>query len=191
MSKTLQNLATAWLGESQARNRYTIFAKTAIKEGYEQIAANFFETAEQEAEHAKWLYRMMQDIKEGNSVELSTGGADIPFGDTAENLKYAAMGENYEHTDMYPTFAQVADEEGYPEIAKRLRSIAVAERHHEARYKAFLADLEAGKTFQKENNVTWVCRKCGYMHTSPEAVTECPSCGHPQAYFQERASEKM
>ena len=188
MNKTIQNLTKAFIGESQARNRYAIYSKIAKKESYEQISAIFNETSEQEREHAKWLFRMINDLKKSSSEELSeiTVEASAPtiLGTTQENLKSAISGENYEHTSMYPEFADIADEEGFPEIATRLRSIAKAELHHEERYKKALAILESNTVFKKETEVTWICRKCGYPHAGTEAPDECPSCGHPQAYFQ-------
>lgn len=191
MSQTLKNLATAFLGESQARNRYTIFASTARKEGYEQIAGTFLLTAEQEKEHAEWLYKMMQEIKGDEQISLDNIGVEIPFGTTLENLKAAMHGENYEHTTMYPAFADKAQEEGYTEIAGRLRAIAKAELHHEDRYKAFAEEIEKNQVFAKEEQTVWTCRHCGYMHTATTAPTKCPSCGHAQAYFEVRCCQKM
>lgn len=182
--ETLSNLCKAFIGESQARNRYTIYAKIASKEGYEQISAVFTETAEQEREHAKWLFRMMQDLKPDNTPVMVE--ADVPnmHATTLENLKAAAEGENYEYTSMYPEFADKAEEEGYPEIAVRLRSIAKAETHHEERYKKLIAELEAGTIFQKTEPQAWICRKCGYQHEGTTPPEKCPSCGHPTAYFE-------
>ena len=188
MNKTIQNLTKAFIGESQARNRYAIYSKIAKKEGFEQIAAIFEETAEQEREHAKWLFRMINDLKKGSNEELSEivveASAPTILGDTKENLKSAISGESYEHTSMYPEFADKADEEGFTEVATRLRAIAKAELHHEERFKKALAVLEADSVFKKETEVVWVCRKCGHMHTGTEALDECPSCGHPKSYFQ-------
>jgi len=181
------NLAKAFLGESQARNRYDMYAKIAAKEGYQSIADNFFLTASQEQEHAKWLMRMINELK-GDNKELNKMFADevdvvTVLADTKENLKSAIAGEDYEQTTMYPEFADIADEEGHPEIAKRLRSIAEAEKNHEDRFKKLLEELEDGSMFKKDEEVTWVCKKCGYVHTSKDAPEECSSCGHPQAYF--------
>lgn len=189
MEKTIQNLTKAFIGESQARNRYTIYAKTAKKEGFEQISAIFEETAAQESEHAKWLFRMVNELKkeagEGKYEEIAVESeAPTKLGTTQENLKAAIAGENYEHTSMYPKFADVAEDEGYPATAARLRSIAKAETHHEERYQKLLEEVEKGSSFDKENETTWVCRKCGYMHTASSAPEKCPSCDHPQAYFQ-------
>ena len=187
MQKTLQNLAAAFVGESQARNRYSFYSKTAKKEGFEQIAAIFDETATQESEHAKWLFRMLQDLKkDGEPVEIKLENAGVPtiFGTTIENLKSAIAGENHEHTAMYPEFADIADEENLPEIAARLRSIARAEAHHEERFKKLLVELENNSIFKKEDEEEWVCRKCGFAHRGTTPPDECPSCGHPPAYFQ-------
>lgn len=184
MSQTLSNLCKAFIGESQARNRYTIYAKIASKEGYDQISAIFLETADQEREHAKWLFRLIQDLKPDNTPIIVE--ADIPniHSDTLTNLQAAAEGENYEYSSMYPEFADTAEAEGHPEIATRLRSIAKAETHHEERYKKFIAQLEAGTIFHKSEPTTWICRKCGYQHEGPTPPSKCPSCNHETAYFQ-------
>ncbi len=184
MNKTIINLAKAFAGESQARNRYTVYAKIAKKEGLEEISANFELTADQETEHAKWLMRLINDLKKDDKVlEIE---ADVPtiIGTTKENLRAAIDGENHEHTSMYPEFADTADEESLPEIANRLRAIAKAEANHEGRFQRFLTNLENETAFKKETGVEWQCRKCGYRHTGKEAIVECPSCGHPQAYFE-------
>jgi len=187
MEKTIKNLTKAFIGESQARNRYTMYAKIAKKEGYEEISANFTLTADQETEHAKWLMRMINQLK-GDNTEYDEivveAGAPTTLKDTKENLKAAIGGENYEHTTMYPEFADVAEGEGLSDVANRLRSIARAEANHEDRYKRFLVALENNSIFRKEEEVSWVCRKCGYTHKGKEAINECPSCGHPQAYFE-------
>jgi len=189
MSKTLENLSKAFIGESQARNRYTIYSKIAKKEGYEQISAVFLETADQEREHAKWLFRMINEIKENSSPVAVDSAVETTMGTTQENLQSAISGENYEYESMYPEFARIADEEGYPEIANRLRAIAVAEEHHEERFKKLLGVLENGSVFEKEEEVVWVCRKCGHVHTGKNAPNQCPSCGHPQGYFQVKSEE--
>jgi rubrerythrin len=185
MQKTLQNLATAFTGESQARNRYTMYAKIAKKEGYEEISALFTLTAEQEKEHAKWLFKLIQDLKQDANATVEVDAA-VPttLGDTKENLKAAIAGENYEQTSMYPEFADIADEEGLPEIATRLRAIANAETNHENRYKKVLADLENDAVFKKEEEVEWVCRECGYTHKGKTPPEVCPSCDHPKAYYE-------
>jgi len=179
-TKTEKNLLTAFAGESQARNRYTYFAKAAKKEGYEQVSWIFQDTADNEKEHAKRLFKFL----EGGEVEVQAGFPAGVIGTTAENLKASAAGENYEHTTMYPDFARMADEEGFPEIAGVFRSIARAEVGHEERYLKLLANLEGGKAFKKEAPVKWRCRNCGYIHDGPEAPEKCPACAHPQAYFE-------
>jgi len=195
MQKTIKNLAKAFIGESQARNRYGIYAKIAKKEGYEQLGAMFELTAEQEREHASWLLKLINQLKEeaGNPEELNEleVAAVCPTvrGTTAENLKAAIAGENYEHTQMYPEFADQADKDGYPKIAARLRSIAKAEAHHEERYQKLLTNLEAGTIFKKEEEKEWTCRKCGYVHKSKEAPKKCPSCDHEQNYYEIKCEE--
>lgn len=190
--ETIKNLTKAFIGESQARNRYTIYARIAQKEGFEQISEIFTLTAEQEKEHAKWLFRLINDLKKGdkklNPVVVETESPNT-LGTTAENLKGAIAGENHEHTKMYPEFANVAEKEGFPEIARRLRAIAVAEKHHESRYNKILKELEGGTVFKKKENIVWVCRKCGYMHTGKEPPEACPSCGHEKAYFERQCEE--
>ncbi len=182
--KTLQNLTKAFIGESQARNRYAYYAKVAQKEGYEQIAGIFLETAEQEKTHAKRLFEHIQEIKKGLAELVVDATAPTVFGSTIENLKAAIAGENHEHTEMYPGFAKIADEEGLSKIAGRLRSIAVAEKHHEERYKKLLAEVEAGTVHKKQTETVWICRECGYLHVGKEAPEMCPSCDHPRAYYQ-------
>ncbi len=194
MEKTLQNLAAAFIGESMARNRYTIYAKSAEKEGFIQLAAIFLDTADQEREHAKWLMRMINNIqdKQGKGreeIKVAEAGVPTAIGTTVENLKAAIGGENYEHSTMYPEFAEQAAADGLPEVAARLKMIAKAEAHHEERYKKLLATVESGSVFKKDEELTWVCRKCGYVHTGKEAPGVCPSCGHPQGYFQVKCEE--
>jgi len=187
MQKTLENLTKAFVGESQARNRYSFYAKVAKKEGYEQIGGVFLETAEQEKEHAKRLFEHIQELKKelGAEDELKIeAAAPIVYDDTITNLKAAAAGENYEHTSMYPEFAKVAEEEGLEKIAIRLKSIAVAEKHHEERYQKLLAELEAGTVFEKSEEVEWVCRECGYTHKGTTPPDKCPSCDHAMGYYQ-------
>ncbi len=179
-TKTEKNLLTAFAGESQARNRYTYFASQARKEGYEQIAAIFLETADNEKEHAKRLFKFL----EGGEVEITATFPAGKIGNTKENLKAAAEGENYEHTQMYPEFAKIADEEGFPEIAAVFRAIAVAEEYHEKRFRALLENLENNKVFKREKPVKWRCRNCGYVHEGTEAPEKCPACAHPRAYFE-------
>ena len=179
-TRTEKNLLTAFAGESQARNRYDYFASVARKEGFVQIADIFAETANQEKEHAKRLFKFL----EGGEVEIQAAYPAGVIGTTAENLKAAAKGENYEWTDMYPTFAKIAREEGFNEIADVFEAIAVAEKQHEKRYLDLLANVEAGKVFKKDQVVTWRCRNCGYLHVGQEAPEKCPACAHPQAFFE-------
>ncbi len=188
--KTLENLAKAFVGESQARNRYSFYASVAKKEGYEKIAEVFNLTADQEKQHAKWLLRLINQIKE-DAMEEVVVGADVPmtFSTTIDNLKAAIAGENHEHTSMYPKFAEIAREEGYPEIATRLEAIAKAEEHHEERYKKILAELEKGTFFAKTEEVYWVCRECGYHIFNKSAPNICPSCDHPQSYYELKCEE--
>ncbi|MHA1226791.1 MAG: rubrerythrin [Candidatus Hodarchaeales archaeon] len=193
MNETIQNLVKAFIGESQARNRYTFYAKIAQKEGFQQIAEIFLITADQEREHAKWLFRLITQLKKKQNEDLSEikveAVAPTTLGDTAENLKAAIAGENYEHTTMYPDFAKIADKEGFPEIATRLRAIAVAEQHHEERYTRLLKEIEGNSVFKKEKKVYWVCRKCGYIHEGTEPPKVCPSCGHATSYFERKCEE--
>ncbi len=190
--KTVENLAKAFVGESQARNRYTFYAKVAKKEGYEQIAEIFLITAENEREHASWLFKLINELKrekekfEEIKVEASVS---TNFGSTAENLRAAIAGENYEHTKMYPEFAEVAEKEGFPEIARRLRAIAIAEKHHEERFKKILNEVEKGTVFKKEKEVWWVCRECGYVHFGKEPPEKCPSCNHEKSFYQVKCEE--
>lgn len=179
-TQTEKNLLTSFAGESQARMRYTYFASVAKKEGYEQISAIFTETADQEKEHAKRMFKWL----EGGAVEITAKYPAGIIGTTIENLKAAAMGENEEWTTDYPRFADVADEEGFPEIAAMYRAIAVAEKGHEERYLAFVQNIEAGTVFKKDQEVVWQCRNCGYIHVGTEAPQLCPACNHPQAYFE-------
>ncbi len=188
MKKTIENLAKAFIGESQARNRYTFYAKIAQKEGFEQIAEIFLITADNEREHAKWLFRMINELqkKSGEMIDEIKVEAVAPtvLKATAENIKAAIVGENYEYTQMYPEFADVAQEEGFPEIAGRLRSIAVVEKHHEERYKKLLSEIENGTVFEKKEKMQWVCRKCGYVHEGTKPLKKCPSCDHSKKYFE-------
>jgi rubrerythrin len=179
-SQTEKNLLTAFAGESQARNRYTYFASQAKKEGYVQISEIFTETADQEKEHAKRLFKLL----EGGEVTISGAFPAGVIGITLENLKEAAAGENYEYTDMYPGFAKVAEEEGFKDIAKVFSAIAVAEKQHEKRYVALAANIESGRVFKRDESAVWRCRNCGYLHEGSEAPDECPACAHPQAHFE-------
>ncbi len=176
---TEQNLLKAFAGESQARNRYTFYAKIAVKEGYQQIAAIFAETAANEEQHAKMLFRYL----DGRMIEITaTYPAGDLNGDTATNLESAANGENEEWTDLYPAFADVADAEGFPEIARRFRAIAKVEQHHEERYRALKKNIDDHRVFEKDEKVTWICRKCGFVHTGSKALAKCPACDHPTDY---------
>ncbi|MCD8175940.1 MAG: rubrerythrin family protein [Tannerellaceae bacterium] len=179
-TRTEQNLLKAFAGESQARSRYTFFASKAKKEGYEQIAAVFMETAEQEKEHAKRFFKFL----EGGMVEITATFPAGIIGDTKENLAAAADGENEEWADLYPEFAQIADEEGFPKIAVAFRMIAKVEAEHEARYRKLLANLEDGSVFKKEEPIKWQCRNCGFVHEGKTAPGNCPACDHPQAFFE-------
>ena len=179
-TQTEKNLLTSFAGESQARMRYTYFASVAKKEGYEQIAAIFTETADQEKEHAKRMFKWL----EGGMVEITASYPAGIIGTTAENLKAAAAGENEEWTADYPHFADVADAEGFPAIAIMYRNIAIAEKGHEERYLALLSNIENGTVFKKEEETVWQCRNCGYIHVGKEAPEVCPACIHPQAHFE-------
>jgi len=179
-TQTEKNLLTAFAGESQARNRYSYFASQAKTDGFVQIADIFEETANQEKEHAKRLFKLL----EGGEVQVQAAFPAGVIGTTAENLSAAAQGENHEHTQMYPSFAATAREEGLDEIASIFMAIAVAEKQHERRYLGLLANVEAGTVFKKDEPVTWRCRNCGYLHEGTEAPEECPACAHPQAHFE-------
>ena len=192
MKQTVKNLAAAFAGESMARNRYIFYAKQAKKEGYEQIAGIFWETADQEKEHASWMLKMLNQLAEkGEEIEKIKTEVEVPavLKDTVTNLKTAIDGENYEWEQMYPEFARIAEEEGLAEIARRLKAIATAEKHHEERYKKLLEQLEKGTVFKKEKEVWWVCRECGYVHFGKEPPETCPSCGHPRAFYQLKCEE--
>ncbi len=193
MKKTIENLAKAFIGESQARNRYTFYAKIARKEGFQQIAEIFLLTADNEKEHASWLFKLINELKkktEENLDEIKVeAGAPTILASTAENLRAAIAGENYEHTEMYPGFADIAEKEGLIEIANRLRAIATAEKHHEERFKKLLKEVEAGTVFKKEKEVWWVCRECGYVQFGTEPPAKCPSCGHDRGFYQVKCEE--
>ena len=169
-TQTEKNLRMAFSVESEARNKYTFFASKAKKEGYEQVAALFQKTADNEKEHAKLWFKELNGI-----------------GDTAENLKSAAEGENYEWTDMYAGFAETAEEEGFPELAARFRLVAEIERHHEERYRALLKNVEMAEVFAKSEVKVWECRNCGHIAVGMKAPEICPACSHPQSYFEVRA----
>ncbi|MEE9532522.1 MAG: rubrerythrin family protein [Syntrophobacteria bacterium] len=179
-TQTEKNILTAFAGESQARNRYTYFASQAKKDEYVQISEIFTETANQEKEHAKRLFKLL----EGGEVEVAAAFPAGVIGTTLDNLKEAAAGENYEYSDMYPGFAKIAVEEGFEEIADIFKAIAVAEKQHEKRYLALAANVTNGKVFKKDNPVVWRCQNCGYLHEGDSAPEECPACAHPQAHFE-------
>lgn len=195
MKQTIENLTKAFIGESQARNRYTFYASTARKEGYEQIAEVFTMTADNENEHAEWLMKMINQLKAAAKEDFSevhveaaaptTWNNDPRAGAaTIENLKAAIAGETYEFTSMYPEFARVARAEGHRDVAGRLESIAKAEEHHGGRFSKILWELEAGTFFRKPKEVWWYCRKCGYMHYGAAPPDKCPSCDHEKSYYQ-------
>lgn len=171
-TKTEKNLLEAFAGESQARNKYSFYASKARKDGYEQIAALFEETANNEKEHAKMWFKYLH------------GGA-VPT--TTENLLDAAQGENFEWTDMYERMAQEAEEEGFAEIAAKMRGVAAVERHHEERYRKLLKNIETGVVFTRDGDMVWICRNCGHLHIGTSAPEVCPVCNHPQAYFELQA----
>ena len=179
-TQTEKNLLLSFAGESQARNRYTFFASVAKKEGYEQIAAVFIETAEQEKEHAKKFFKFL----EGGDLEVTGTFPAGKIGTTMENLEAAAAGENEEWTKMYPEFAKVAEEEGFKNIAAVFRAIATVEAEHENRYLTLLERVKTSTVFSRDEEIEWQCRNCGYVHTGKEAPALCPSCTHPQAYFE-------
>jgi len=179
-TQTEKNLLAAFAGESQARNRYTYFASQAKKEGFEQISALFLETADNEKEHAKRFFKFL----EGGDVEITAMYPAGIIGTTKENLKAAADGENHEHKKLYPEFAAIAKDEGFPEVAAAFRSIAIVEKQHEARYRKLLQNVEAGTVFKKEKAVRWKCRNCGYIHEGKTPPAKCPACEHPEAFFE-------
>ena len=179
-TRTEKNIMAAFAGESQARNRYTYFASQAKKDGFEQIAAAFEETANQEKEHAKRLFNFL----EGGEVEITGSFPAGVIGTTLENLKGSAAGEDHECTSMYPDFAAIAREEGLTGIAAVFTSIGVAEKQHKARFLAFAGNIEADTVFKRDTEVTWRCRNCGYLHVGKAALNCCPACAHPQAHFE-------
>lgn len=179
-SQTEKNLLKSFAGESQAKNRYTFFAKQAKNEGYEQIASFFAETAMQEETHAKTFFKFL----EGGNVEITAMYPAGTIGTTAENLKASAMGEYEEWKDIYPEFARIAEEEGFKKIASKFRLIAKVEAEHEKRYLKLLKNIEDGKVFEREDEQEWVCRKCGHVHKGKKALNNCPVCEHPMAYFE-------
>jgi len=179
-SQTEKNILTAFAGESQARNRYTYFASKAKKEGFAQMSSIFEETANQEKEHAKRLFKFLK----GGEVEITAAFPAGVIGSTLENLKESAAGEHYEHTEMYPEFAAIARDEGFAVIADVFMAIAVAEKQHEKRYNDLAANIEADRVFKRDSEAVWRCRNCGYIHAGEEAPESCPACAHPQAHFE-------
>jgi len=192
MLKTIENLAKAFAGESMARNMYISFAKIAKKEGFEQIAAALQLTADNEREHASWTSKLINALNAGatepDKIKIEAT-VSTSLGNTAANLKAAIEGELHEATTMYPKFADVADSEGLPEVAKRLRAIGVAEAHHAENHKKMLSQVEAGTFFKKDRKVEWVCRECGYVHVGEEPQERCPACDHDRAYYQLKCEE--
>ncbi len=179
-TRTEKNLLTAFAGESQARNRYTYFASAARKEGFEQIAAIFTETAENEKEHAKVFFNWL----EGGDVEITAAYPAGKVGTTLQNLEAAAAGEKMEWTAIYVDFAKIAREEGFTDVANSFEQIAKVEKFHEGRYRALIKDVSAGEVFKKKGTVKWHCTNCGFIHEGPEAPKMCPACKHPQAYYE-------
>lgn len=179
-TKTEKNLLTSFAGESQARNRYTYFASAAKKEGFEQIASIFEETANQEKEHAKRFFKFL----EGGDVVIQGAFPAGKIGTTLENLLAAADGEHHEHSDMYPAFAADARSEGFKDIADVFTAVSVAEKQHEKRYRDLAANIQSGRVFKRDSDVIWRCRNCGYLHSGLEAPVSCPACAHPQAHFE-------
>lgn len=179
-TQTEKNLLASFAGESQARNRYTYFAGQARKEGFVQISQIFEETANQEKEHAKRFFKFL----EGGEVEVTAAFPAGVIGTTLENLKAAAAGEKFEHTEMYPGFARVAREEGFEAVAMVYEAISVAEKQHEKRYNDLVANIEAGRVFNRDAGTVWRCINCGYLHESAEAPEMCPACAHPKAYYE-------
>lgn len=187
--KTIECLAKAFAGESQARNRYTFYSKIAKNEGFEQIGEIFLITAENEKEHASWFMRMLNSIsKDKKDIAVEALVPHI-IGTTIENLKAAIAGENLEYTKLYPEFAKIAEKEGHPEIAKRIRAIMIAEQHHEERYKKLLAVLENKTIFKKKEKIWWMCRECGYVHFGTSPPDKCPSCDHEESFYQVKCEE--
>lgn len=179
-TKTEQNLLKAFAGESQARNRYTYFSSVAKKEGFEKIADVFAETAEQEKEHAKRFFKFL----EGGMVEITASYPAGIIGTTKDNLAASAVGEKEEWSELYPAFAETAMEEGFPQIATAFKMIAKVEAEHEKRYRTLHARLEEDKFFEREEEIEWQCRNCGYVHKGKKALENCPACNHPKAYFE-------
>ena len=186
MKETIKNLVKAFIGESQARNRYSFYAKIAQKEGYEQIGAIFLDTAENEKTHAKRIFEHITELNKNQGAKKIQVEAEAPltYGTTEENLQSAIEGENYEAEEMYPQFAETAEKESLPKIAGRLRAIAIAERHHQERYQKLLQEIKNKTIFKKQTETEWVCRECGYVHKGKEPPKKCPSCDHERSFYQ-------
>lgn len=182
-TKTEQNLLKSFAGESQAKNRYTFFASVARKEGYEQIAEIFMLTAHQEEQHAKVFFKFL----EGGMVEITAAYPAGVIGSTLENLEAAASGENEEWTELYPEFARIAEEEGFKMIAAKYRLIAKVEEQHEKRYRKLAKNVKENKVFESDEETEWVCRNCGHVHKGKKAPEKCPTCDHPQAFFEKKS----
>jgi rubrerythrin len=182
-TKTEKNLLKAFAGESQAKNRYTFYAKAAKKEGFEQISALFLETAENEEQHAKTFFKYLTS---GEAVEITAAYPAGKIGTTVENLLAAAAGENEEWTDLYPAFADIAEEEGFKDVARSFRNIAKVEKEHEARYLKLADNIKNEEVFTKPESIRWKCRKCGHVHEGASAPNVCPTCSHPQGYFEKK-----
>lgn len=187
--RTFENLIKAYVGESQARNRYTFYASIARKEGYEQIAEIFEITAMNEKEHAETFFELAQIFKRDLSEITIETPVPLVIGNTIDNLKAAIAGERYENSMLYPEFAKIAREEGHNDIARRIEAIINAEKHHEERYKKILELVEAGNFFKRDEPIVWMCRKCGYLHFGKEPPEKCPSCQHSKSYFQRLCEE--
>lgn len=179
-SRTEKNLLAAFAGESQARMRYTFFASVAKKEGYEQISAIFTETADNEKEHAELFFKFLK----GGLVEITAAYPAGVIASTAENLRAAAEGEKYEWGTLYPNFAEIAEEEDFPEVARTFRNVAKVEEYHERRYRKLLENVELGRVFKRDKPVMWKCRNCGYVMEGKEAPEKCPVCDHPRSYYE-------
>jgi rubrerythrin len=182
-TKTEKNLLKAFAGESQAKNRYTFFAKVAKKEGFEQISELFMETALNEEQHAKTFFKFLES---GEAVEITAMYPAGKIQSTVENLKAAAAGENEEWTELYPMFANIAEEEGFKDVARAFRNISKVEKEHEERYLKLAANIENNEVFNKPEPTRWKCRKCGHVHEGPSAPNQCPTCQHPQGYFEKK-----
>ena len=194
MEKILEVLLAGFVGESQARNRYTFYASIAKNEGYQQIMGIFQETAEQEKEHAKIYFQLYQQVKndlgiQGNEAVLSEVAVPTVYGTSADNLQAAVDGEHFENSQLYPEFAQEAENAGYPEIATRIRGIIAAETEHEERYQKLLTLVTDGKVFERTEKVAWICRNCGYVYYGTNPPDKCPVCQHPKDYFQVRSED--